>query len=61
MGESLSDLINIFKRTYHDLLWVLALLVGAQPPSKEWGIVSQFIGMYHGALIEAGVLPKEEN
>ena len=56
MGERLSDLIEIFKQTYHDLLWTLAVLIGAEPAKKHWGLVSQFIGLYRAALIEAGVV-----
>lgn len=56
MKESLIELIESFKRTYHDLLWTLAVLLGAEPAIKHWGLVSQFIGLYRRALIEAGVL-----
>lgn len=56
MGDRLTDLIDGFRQTYHDLLWTLAVLVGAEPAIKHWGLVSQFIGLYRLALIEAGVL-----
>ena len=56
MGERLTELMEGFKQTYHDLLWTLALLIGAEPAIKHWGLVSQFIGLYRCALIEAGVL-----
>lgn len=56
MAETLEDLIVMFKQTYHDLLWVLVILIGAEMPSKEWGLVSQFIGLYREVLIKAGVL-----
>ncbi len=56
MGDRLVDLIDDFKQTYHDLLWALAVLLGAEPAIKHWGLVSQFIGLYRSALIEAGVL-----
>jgi hypothetical protein len=56
MGDSLTELIETFKQTYHDLLWVLAILIGGELPSKEWGLVSQFIGLYREVLIKAGVL-----
>lgn len=45
-----------FAETYHDLLWALAVAMGGNPPSKQWGIASQFIAVYRLALIEAGVL-----
>lgn len=61
MHDSLTDLVNKFNDSYRALLWVLALIIGGQPPSKEWGLASQFIGVYHAALIEAGVLPREDN
>lgn len=60
MGETLEELIEIFKQTYHDLLWVIALMLGSQPPSKQWGIVSQFIGLYRSVLIEVGEIKIEK-
>lgn len=59
MDETLQQLLEIFRETYHDLIWALAALIGSRPPSKEWGVVSQFIGMYHAALVQAGALPRE--
>nr|WP_281721350.1 hypothetical protein [Nitrosomonas nitrosa] len=56
MGERLTELMEGFKLTYRDLLWTLAVLIGAEPAIKHWGLVSQFIGLYRCALIEAGVL-----
>ncbi|WGD50978.1 hypothetical protein QA641_36270 [Bradyrhizobium sp. CB1650] len=56
MAETLGDLMEGFKRTYHDLLWTLVILVGAQPPRKEWGIVSQFVDLYREMLIKTGIL-----
>lgn len=56
MEDGLAELIETFKETFHDLLWVLAMLLGDQPVSKEWGLVSQFIGLYREVLIMAGVL-----
>jgi hypothetical protein len=56
MEDRLPELIEAFKRTYQDLLWVLAILIGGEPPSKQWGMVSQFIAFYREALIRAGVL-----
>jgi hypothetical protein len=56
MGDQLVDLMEGYKQTYHDLLWTLAVLVGAEPAIKHWGLVSQFIGLYRHALIKAGVL-----
>lgn len=56
MGDRLSDLIEGFKLTYHDLLWVLAILIGAEPAVKHWGLVSQFIALYRAVLIEARML-----
>jgi hypothetical protein len=56
MSDTLTDLIDTFKETYNDLLWVLAILINGEPPSKEWGLVSQFIGLYREVLIVAGVL-----
>jgi hypothetical protein len=56
LGETLADLRKHFEQILHDLLWVLALIVGGKPPSKQWGIASQFIGVYRLALIEAKIL-----
>lgn len=56
MNETLEELIGTFKQTYHDLLWVLVILIGAEMPNKEWGLVSQCIGLYRVVLIKAGVL-----
>jgi hypothetical protein len=60
MGETLSELIPTFQQTYHDLLWALAILIGAEPSMKQWGLVAQFIDLYRRALIEARVL-REDN
>lgn len=56
LGDDYGDLRAQFDETYHDLLWALAIAMGGKPPSKQWGIASQFIGAYRLALIEAGVL-----
>ncbi|MGN7772202.1 hypothetical protein [Phyllobacterium sp. 22552] len=56
MEDKLADLRKYFEQAYHDLLWVLALIIGGTPPSKEWGIASQFIEVYRLALIESGIL-----
>ena len=56
LGDSLAGLREQFGQTLHDLLWVLALIIGGKPPSKDWGIASQFIGVYRLALIEAKIL-----
>lgn len=53
MGETLSDLMPMFERTFRDLLWTLCVLVGNAPASKEWGLVSQFIDLYRRVLVEA--------
>lgn len=59
MRESLAELLVIFRQTYHDLLWVLGALVGGKPPSREWGLVSQFVWLYRRVLEEASVLKRE--
>jgi hypothetical protein len=56
MGDTLTDLIDTFKETYNDLLWVLAILINGEPPSKEWGLGSQFSDLYREVRIVAGVL-----
>jgi hypothetical protein len=50
MEETLEQLLEIFRRSLHDLLWVVALLLGDPPPSKKWGIVAQFIAVYRKVL-----------
>ena len=59
MKESLAELLTIHRQTYHDLLWVLAALVSGPPPSRERGLVSQFVWLYRRVLEEAGVLKRE--
>lgn len=59
MNESLSDLIEIFRTSLRDLLWVLALLLGGKPISKNWGLVSQFIGVYREILVRAKALKRD--
>jgi hypothetical protein len=59
MEDKLADLLEMFKQTYRDLLWVLATVLGAKPPSVKWGIASQFIALYREVLIEAGVLKSD--
>lgn len=61
MGERLTELIEVFRETYHDLLWTLAVLIGAEPAVKHWGLVSQFIDLYRRALIDAGVLDENNS
>ena len=56
LGDDYGDLRAQFAETYHDLLWALAVAMGGKPPSKRWGIASQFIAVYRLALIAAGVL-----
>jgi hypothetical protein len=56
MGETLRELINIFNQVFHDLLWVLAILLGGTPPSRHWGLVSQFISLYRRVLETSGIL-----
>ena len=59
LGEPLADLRKTFEQTFHDLLWVLAMLVGGDPPRKNWGLVYQFISVYRLALIEAKILKRD--
>ena len=56
MNETLRELTTIFNQVFHDLLWVLAILLGSTPPSKDWGLVSQFISLYRRVLATSGVL-----
>ncbi|HEV2603438.1 MAG TPA: hypothetical protein VGU24_07245 [Microvirga sp.] len=46
MDEDLSTLIEtVFRTTLRDLLWCLAILLTNTPALKDWGLVSQFIGL----------------
>jgi hypothetical protein len=56
MGETLRELISIFHQVFHDLVWILAVLLGGTPPSKHWGLVSQFISLYRRVLETSGIL-----
>lgn len=56
MKDTLDDLLEMFRETYRDLLWTLALLLGGKPPSKEWGLVVQFFRVYRRVLAEAGLV-----
>lgn len=56
MKDTLDELLKIFRETYRDLLWTLAVLVGGKPPSKEWGLVVQFFRVYRRVLAAAGLI-----
>lgn len=57
MEESLDTLISgTFAPSYRDLLWTLAVVLGNKPAAKEWGLISQFIGLYRRALSEAKII-----
>lgn len=56
MQDSLDDLLVMFGQVYRDLLWTLAVLLGGEPPSKEWGLVAQFFRVYRRVLAEAGLI-----
>jgi hypothetical protein len=56
MGDTLDDLLKQFRQVYHDLIWVMAILLTCNPPVRHWGLVSQFISLYRGVLIDAGIL-----
>ncbi|MFG3594510.1 hypothetical protein [Bradyrhizobium sp. RDI18] len=60
MKDSLEDLIaSAFSLAYRDLLWVLVALTGNKPANKDWGLVSQFVGLYRRVLTEAKILSVE--
>ncbi|KAF1042557.1 hypothetical protein [Xylophilus sp.] len=61
MGEPLADLRKTFEQTFHDLLWVLALVVGGEQANKDGGVVNQFISVYRLALIEAKILKTDNS
>ncbi len=55
-SEALNDLLPVFEQAFHDLLWVLAVLLGNDVPSADWGVASQFISLYRKVLLEAKLL-----
>jgi hypothetical protein len=56
MAEDLRGLIEKFKCTYHDLLWALVIVVGAEIPASPWCVVGQFIELYRQALVKVKIL-----
>lgn len=56
MADSLKSLIGNFKTTYRDLLWVLAVLLGNDPPNKSWGLVKQSIALYRRVLAGSNLI-----
>jgi len=57
MAEDLPTLIDtVFRTTIRDLLWCLAILLTNKPALKDWGLVSQFIGLYRRVLTESRVI-----
>lgn len=56
MKDSLDELLELFRDSYRDLLWTLALVLGGAPPSTKWGLVSQFFRVYRRVLAEAGLI-----
>lgn len=57
MKEDLRTLIDtVFRTTMRDLLWCLAILLTNTPGFKDWGLVSQFIGLYRRVLTESRII-----
>lgn len=57
MAEDFETLLrDVFTTTLRDLLWCLAVLLGNSPVARDWGLVSQFVGLYRRVLRESGVL-----
>ncbi|WFU42737.1 hypothetical protein QA640_09880 [Bradyrhizobium sp. CB82] len=51
MADRLDELIErSFSVAYRDLLWALAILLDNKPAHRNWGLVSQFIGLYRRVL-----------
>lgn len=55
MAENLPELLVIFDVTLQRLLRTLAVLVSDPPPAKDWGLVAQFLALYHRVLAECGI------
>ncbi len=56
MGETLVSLETTFKRTFHALLWTLAILLNNDFVSTRWGLATQFISLYRRVLNECRLL-----
>jgi hypothetical protein len=53
MEDDLEHLIDtVFRATFQDILWCLAVLLPNTPASRDWGLVSQFIGLCRHVLAE---------
>lgn len=55
MAETLEDLLAVFDVTLQRLLRTLAVLVSDPPPARDWGLVAQFLALYHHVLAECGI------
>lgn len=55
MAETLEDLLEVFDVTLQRLLRTLAVLVSDPPPARNWGLVAQFLALYHHVLAECGI------
>lgn len=50
-----------FDSTFQELLWTLAILLGNDPISPKFGLISQFISVYRRVLLETkAIRPREE-
>jgi hypothetical protein len=56
MDEDLNTIIErSIKPALRDLIWCLAVLLSDGPHMKDWGLISQFIGLYRRVLAEAKI------
>ncbi|MGH7020859.1 MAG: hypothetical protein ACREEY_13305 [Brevundimonas sp.] len=55
MAETMDELLAVFNITLKRLLLTLAILVSDPPPSKDWGVLAQFLTLYHQVLAECGI------
>lgn len=56
MDDALDEIFEHINITYRDLLWVLLALISGKPISKQYGIVTQFMGVYRAVLTKAGII-----
>ncbi|SFU80810.1 hypothetical protein [Pseudomonas sp. OV546] len=49
-----------FNSTFKELLWTIAILLGNDPISPKFGLISQFISVYRRVLLETKVIRHRE-
>lgn len=55
LGDPIEQLHETYRTLFRSLLYVLTAIVNNDPPSREWGVVCQFFGLYRHVLATLGV------